>query len=172
MENIIYAGEETGNSWLCSNYPDCTSTQDFKKQLDGKITIIPKEYFRDPCPTCGNKLEVKTGKFGRFVRCEDYPKCDTTLPYTINVTCPECNKGKFAEKKSRYGKIFYGCTNYPNCENALWSAPRLYDCEGCGYPLMVDRITKRWGHQLQCPKCKHSVDIEDTPFKDEDQGAQ
>jgi len=158
-----------GQFLACSNYPDCNSTQDFKKDLDGNIHILPKNYFRDNCPTCSKRLEVKKGKYGRFVRCEEYPNCETTLPYTIDVTCPECKKGKFAEKKSRYGKFFYGCTSYPDCENALWSKPRKFDCEGCGYPLMLDRVTKREGHQLQCPKCKHKVDIENTPFKEEAQ---
>ncbi len=153
-----------GQFLACSNYPDCNSTQDFKKDLEGNIHILPKNYFRDNCPTCRKRLEVKKGKYGKFVRCEDYPNCDTTLPYTIDVTCPECNKGKFAEKKSRYGKFFYGCTSYPDCENALWSMPRKFDCASCGYPLMIDRVTKREGHQLQCPKCKHKVDIEETPF--------
>ncbi len=149
-----------GQFLACSNYPDCTSTHDFKKELSGNIIILPKEYFHDDCPTCGKHLEVKTGKYGRFVRCEDYPKCDTTLPYTINVICPECKKGKFAEKKSRYGKIFYGCTNYPDCTNAMWAAPLEQDCPGCGYPLMIERETKRDGKHLQCPKCKHKVEMD------------
>ncbi len=153
-----------GQFLACSNYPDCNSTQDFKKSLDGAINILPKNYFHDSCPTCSKRLEVKTGRYGRFVRCEDYPHCDTTLPYTLAIHCPECKTGKFAEKKSRYGKIFYGCTSYPNCENALWSAPFEYPCKSCGYDIMVYRETKREGKQLQCPKCKFKVDWEDTPY--------
>ncbi len=153
-----------GQFLACSEYPECTSTHDFKKDFDGNIHILPKNWFHDPCPTCNKRLEVKTGKYGRFVRCEDYPKCDTTLPYTLDINCPECKKGKFAEKKSRYGKIFYGCTSYPDCSNALWSRPYEYDCPSCGYGLMGERVTKKWGHQLQCPKCKHTVDWEETPF--------
>ncbi|POB15058.1 type I DNA topoisomerase [Halobacteriovorax sp. DA5] len=157
-----------GQFLACRNYPDCTSTHDFKKHLDGKIEILPKDWFRDPCPECGKRLEVKKGKFGRFVRCEEYPKCETTLPYTIDVTCPKCKKGKFAEKKSRYGKIFYGCTNYPECETALWNEPKVMDCPACGFGVMGVKETKRWGKQLQCPECKHSVDWEDTPFAKEE----
>tara|TARA_Y100000782_G_scaffold79701_1_gene85991 strand:- start:242261 stop:244843 length:2583 start_codon:yes stop_codon:yes gene_type:complete len=157
-----------GQFLACSNYPDCNSTHDFKKSLDGTITILPKNWFHDPCPTCGKKMEVKTGKYGRFVRCEDYPHCDTTLPYTLQITCPECKVGKFAEKKSRYGKFFYGCSNYPNCENALWSKPYKYDCAGCGYPIMTFKETKRWGKELICPKCKHKEDWSATPFGKEE----
>lgn len=157
-----------GQFLACSNYPDCNSTQDFKKDLAGKIHIQPKEFFHDDCPTCHKRLEVKKGKFGKFVRCEDYPQCDTTLPFTLPIVCPECKVGKFAEKKSRYGKFFYGCTNYPNCTNALWAAPLEHTCPSCAYPIMNIRETKREGKQLQCPKCKFKVDWEDTRFAKED----
>ena len=153
-----------GQFLACSAYPDCNSTYDFQKTGDGGIKILPKNWFHDPCPTCGKRMEVKTGRYGRFVRCEDYPQCETTLPYTLPINCPECKTGKFAEKKGRYNKIFYGCTNYPDCTNAIWSRPYEHDCAGCGHPLMVYRETRREGRQLQCPKCKFKVDWDETPF--------
>jgi DNA topoisomerase-1 len=153
-----------GQFLACSNYPDCNSTQDFKKDLKGVIHIVDKEYFHDKCPTCSLRMEVKKGKFGRFVRCENYPECDTTLPYTLPITCPECKVGKFAEKKSRYNKIFYGCTNYPDCTNALWSMPYEYPCPSCGHAIMTVKETKRMGKQLLCPKCKFTVDWDATPY--------
>jgi len=153
-----------GQFLACSKYPDCNSTFDFKKDLSGKIHILEKQFFHDSCPKCGKRLEVKTGKFGRFVRCEDYPACETTLPYTLTITCPECLVGKFAEKKSRYGKIFYGCSNYPNCTNALWSEPKEFVCKECDYPVMCIKVTKRNGEQLECPKCRYKVDLAETPF--------
>ncbi len=161
-----------GQFLACSQYPDCNSTHDFKKDFEGVIHILPKDYFHDDCPTCGKRLEVKKGKYGKFVRCEEYPTCETTLPYTLDITCPDCKKGKFAEKKSRYGKIFYGCTSYPDCTNSLWSKPFKFDCAGCGYDIMCERVTKREGHQLQCPKCRHKVDIEETPFAPKEEEAQ
>ena len=112
-----------GQFLACSRYPDCNSTHDFKKDFEGVIHILPKDYFHDDCPTCGKRLEVKKGKYGKFVRCEEYPTCETTLPYTLDITCPDCKKGKFAEKKSRYGKIFYGCTSYPDCTNSFGRNP-------------------------------------------------
>ena len=157
-----------GQFLSCSSYPDCNSTQDFKRNIEGGLTILPKKWFHDPCPSCGKKLEVKTGRYGRFVRCEDYPQCNTTLPYTLPIKCPECKTGKFAEKKGRYNKVFYGCTNYPDCNNALWSTPYQHDCFGCGYPIMIYRETKREGQQLMCPKCKFKIDWEETPFKSKD----
>ena len=158
---------KNGQFFACSNYPECTSTEDFKKHLDGSYEIIPKEYADAPCPECGKKMVVKKGRYGRFLACEDYPNCKSTLPYTLDVKCPECKVGNFAEKRSRYGKTFYGCSNYPNCTNAVWSLPRDFACPACGYPVMIERETKREGKHLQCPKCKHKVDWEDTPFAQE-----
>lgn len=150
-----------GQFLACSNYPDCNSTEDFKKTLDGEIIILPKNYHEDPCPTCGKRLIVKTGRYGRFLTCEDYPKCETTLPYTLQIHCPECKKGKFTEKKSRYGKIFYGCSSYPDCNNAMWDLPRKVDCKKCGHPVMGQKETKRDGKILQCPKCKFKISMEE-----------
>ena len=75
-----------GQFLACSNYPDCTSSEDFKRNVEGVITIIPKEFAKDPCPTCRQKMVVKKGKYGRFLACEDFPKCNTTLPYTIGCS--------------------------------------------------------------------------------------
>ena len=144
-----------GQFLACSNYPDCNSTEDFKKQLDGTITIIPKEYVNDPCPECGKRMIVKTGRYGKFVTCEEYPTCKTALPFSLGITCPECKKGTFVEKKSRYGKLFYGCSNYPECTNALWNEPVEKNCQKCGYPVMMKRITKKLGEHFECPKCHH-----------------
>lgn len=154
-----------GQFFACSKYPECNSTEDFKKSLAGVLEIIEKEYAKDKCPKCGHRMFVKKGPYGRFLACEEYPNCETTLPYLLDVHCPECKKGRFAEKKSRYGKIFYGCSSYPECHNAMWSLPRAHECPSCKYPVMGQRITKRGGEHLECPKCKSKVPIEETPFK-------
>lgn len=156
-----------GQFFACSKYPRCNSTQDFKKHLDGTYEIVPKNYAKDPCPNCGKRLVIKKGRYGRFLTCEEYPDCDVTLPFTLDVKCPVCKTGNFAEKKSRYGKIFYGCSNYPDCNNAMWTLPRDYPCPACGHPVMGQRETKRSGKHLQCPKCKHRVPLEETPFEEE-----
>ena len=155
---------KNGQFLACSQYPACNSTHDFKQGVDGQIHLLPKNWFNDLCPTCNKRLEIKTGRYGRFVRCEDFPHCETTLPYTLPITCPKCKKGKFAEKKSRYGKFFYGCSHYPKCENALWSKPFDFACKSCGHSIMIERMTKREGRQLQCPECKYKENWEETPF--------
>ncbi len=161
-----------GQFLACSNYPDCNSTEDFKKTLDGKIIIVEKEFANDPCPTCKKRMVIKKGKFGKFLACEEYPTCMTTLPFTLDVVCPECKKGKFAEKKSRYGKIFYGCSNYPDCSNAMWSRPYQFACKKCAHPVMGEKFTKKNGKQLECPKCRYRVDMSETPFHVEEENSE
>lgn len=155
---------KNGQFFACSNYPDCNSTEDFKKNLDGSYLIVDKVFATDPCPTCGKRMAIKKGKYGKFLACEEYPTCATTLPFTLDVHCPECKIGKFAEKKSRYGKFFYGCSNYPTCSNAMWTKPFPFSCAKCGYAVMGEKFTKKNGKQLECPKCRHRVDLADTPF--------
>jgi DNA topoisomerase-1 len=155
---------KNGQFLACSNYPDCNSTEDFKKNLEGKITIVEKEFANEPCPTCKKRMTIKKGKYGKFLACEEYPTCMTTLPFTLEVHCPECKKGKFAEKKSRFGKLFYGCSNYPDCTNAMWTKPYDFACKKCGHSVMGEKYTKKNGKQLECPKCRFRVDIADTPF--------
>jgi DNA topoisomerase-1 len=155
---------KNGQFLACSHYPECNSTEDFKKNLEGVITIVPKEYASDVCPTCGKRMTIKKGKFGKFLACEEYPTCMTTLPFTIDVHCPECKVGKFAEKKSRFGKFFYGCSKYPDCNNAMWTKPYAFACPKCGYAVMGEKTTKKNGKQLECPKCRHRVDMSETPF--------
>lgn len=158
---------KNGQFLACSNYPDCTSTEDFKRKSDGTLEIVEKEFAKDPCTTCGKRMAIKKGKFGKFLACEDYPTCMTTAPFTIDVTCPECKVGKFAEKKSRYGKIFYGCSNYPQCNNAMWTKPFNFACAKCGHAVMGEKFSKKNGAQLECPKCRYRVDLADTPFAPE-----
>ena len=155
----------SGQFLACPSYPECTGTQDFKRKPDGTLEIVPKQYFWAPCPSCGKRLVVKKGRYGRFLTCEDYPKCDTTISYYLNIRCPECKKGHFAEKKSRYGKIFYGCTSYPDCNHAMWDLPVQHTCPECRHPIMGRRSTKRLGDHLQCPTCKTTIPVEETPLQ-------
>ena len=151
---------KNGQFMACSNYPDCNSTQDFKKHPNGKYELLPKEYYRKACPECGKRMVVKDGRYGRFVTCEEYPQCKVTLPYELDVQCPECKKGFFVEKKSRFGKLFYGCSNYPDCSNAVWTLPVAQPCPKCGYSITCEKISKKLGKHLECPKCRHKITTE------------
>lgn len=92
------------------------------------------------CPECGNELVIRKGKYGKFTACSNYPECKYIKKEGRVVTeicnCPKCG-GKIIEKITKRGKIFYGCNNYPKCQNALWDKPTGELCIKCG-SLMVE----------------------------------
>jgi DNA topoisomerase-1 len=86
----------------------------------GKVKMTEVE-LDEKCPKCGNGLVIRMGKYGKFVACSTYPKCDYTrqMVEKIDLKCPRCG-GDIIVKKSRKGKVFYGCSNYPKCNFAAW----------------------------------------------------
>lgn len=104
------------------------------------------------CPNCGNPLVIRKGKYGEFTACSNYPECKyikTEAKEIIEVIdCPNCD-GKIIEKKSRRGKVFYGCNNYPNCKTAYWDRPTGEKCPECG-----EMLTEKKGI-IKCSSCKY-----------------
>lgn len=114
-----------GKFLACPAYPECKNTKDFTTGEDGKITVVERvEEEMGKCPECGSPMYVKSGRFGRFLACSAYPDCKTTKPFKTDVKCDEegCD-GMLVEKRTRKGRTFYGCSNYPKCENAKWKLP-------------------------------------------------
>lgn len=85
---------------------------------------MPERPTDEKCPVCGKPMVIKTGRFGEFMACTGWPDCKTTkaIVKTIGVKCPE-DGGEIVEKRTRRGKTFYGCSNYPNCKYASWQKP-------------------------------------------------
>ena len=94
------------------------------------------------CPECGGDLVIRSGKYGEFVACSNYPTCKYIKKEVKEINeicpCPKCNKGMIVERKTKKGKIFYGCNNYPKCNYALWYKPTGEICPTCG-ELIVDK---------------------------------
>lgn len=88
------------------------------------------------CDVCGAPMVIKRGKKGKFLSCSRFPACKNAQPITTGVRCPKCKEGKLAERKSKKGRIFYGCTRYPQCDFATWDKPLAEACPKCG-GLMV-----------------------------------
>ncbi|MBL7716765.1 MAG: type I DNA topoisomerase [Bdellovibrionales bacterium] len=154
-----------GSFLACSNYPECKNTQDFKKDDQGKIYIVPKQFTDKKCEKCANPMVVKTGKFGTFLACSDYPNCKFTAAISIGVKCPVCKDGDIVQKQSRYGRVFYSCGTWPKCNYALWDKPVQKECPDCKWPIVTDKTTKRMGHFYKCPQkeCGWTELIEDKP---------
>ena len=91
---------------------------------------LPEEVTDIPCEKCGAMMVVKTVRFGKFLACPNYPECKNTKPLIedIGVPCPKCGK-KVIKKKSKKGKVFFGCEGYPDCDFVSWDQPVLDKCE-------------------------------------------
>lgn len=140
-----------GSFLACSNYPTCKNTQDYKKDDQGTIVIVPKEFTNKNCQKCGNRLVVKNGKYGKFLACSDYPNCKTTEPFTLGIPCPTCKVGEIVQKQSKYRRVFYSCSRWPDCKFANWDKPINKPCPQCQNPILTEKTTKRIGYHLKCP---------------------
>jgi DNA topoisomerase-1 len=138
------------------------STKDFVDK-DGKIEIVEDLPTDEICPTCGKPMVNKRGRFGRFLACSDYPACKTTRPVTLKgVVCPD-DGGGLAERKTRFGKSFFGCVNYPNCKFASWDRPIPEKYPQCSAPFLVSKYSKREGAYIACPnkECGYRREVQE-----------
>jgi DNA topoisomerase-1 len=145
----------------CSGYPECDYTRSSGEEADA-----PQETIDRQCPDCNEPLLIRHGKFGKFIGCSAYPKCKhiepLEKPKDTNVRCPECSQGTMVSRKSRYGKIFYSCSRYPDCKFAVWNEPLDEPCPACGFLMMTIKTTKRKGTEKVCPikNCGHAEPYE------------
>ena len=105
------------------------------------------------CPNCGRSMVIKVGRFGKFLACSGYPNCKTTMPYAIKtgVTCPQCG-GELVKRVSKKKKVFYGCSNYPECRFAVSRKPIAQPCPNCG-----NLLVQYGGDWAKCVDCQHKV---------------
>ncbi|CZH53931.1 TPA: type I DNA topoisomerase [Legionella pneumophila subsp. pneumophila] len=145
----------------CTGYPDCDYTQDISNPEGEKSE--PEVVEGRSCPLCHGALHIKTGRYGKFIGCSNYPECKhmepLEKPSDTGVTCPKCNQAKILQRKSRKGKIFYSCGNYPKCDYALWNEPVDLPCPKCKWPILTLKESKKFGRQILCPRegCDYSA---------------
>lgn len=143
----------------CSNYPKCRNTREFTRDADGKIVVNQPKYSGDKCPKCGKDMIVRSGRYGEYIACVDYPSCPTVKSPQSDVKCPEegCS-GNLVPRRTRTGKTFWGCTNYPGCQYAVWDKPVNHKCDNCNFPILTEKTTKRDGTRKICPSCKTVIE--------------
>jgi DNA topoisomerase I len=139
----------------CSGYPDCDYTRNLHD--DANAAAVEPEIVADrKCPDCQSDLVVKMGRYGKFIGCSNYPQCKHMEPFEkptdTGVICPQCHVGHLLSRKSRYGKIFYSCSTYPQCTYAIWNPPLNEPCPKCGWPILTIKTTKRRGTEKVCPQ--------------------
>jgi len=128
-----------------------------KAQAEMPATKSGPEPIGRPCPTCGKDLVIRYGRYGKFISCSGFPECRYTEPWLekIGVNCPK-DGGEIAERKTRRGRIFYGCVNYPNCDFTSWKKPIKTPCPKCNGLLVI--ANKR---EAQCTNCSESFLLEE-----------
>jgi DNA topoisomerase-1 len=134
-----------GSFYGCTGYPDCKNIRKIAKS--GQVeTKAPPVELDEICPNDGAKLVRRQGRFGEFVSCSNYPKCNYIKRETTGVPCsrPGC-KGEIVEKKSKRGKAFYGCSEYPKCDVVFWDKPVPIPCPNCNAPFLLEKTTKKEG---------------------------
>ena len=142
-----------GKFIACSGFQEgCKYT----RNVDQDGEVVEPVVSEEKCEKCGLPMLIKDGRFGKYLACSGYPACKNiqplVKPVSTGVVCPECKEGELTEKKSRFGKLFYSCNQYPKCKFALWDLPVESPCPKCGFPLLVKKIYKRKGEFLKCPK--------------------
>jgi len=123
----------------------------FEKNLERKYEEVEKVKKEDIptdkiCPKCGKPMVIKFGRFGKFLACTGFPECKHTEAIKdekakTGITCPKCEQGEIIAKKSKKGRVFYSCENWPDCDFALWDKPTGEKCPKCG-SLMVEKGKK------------------------------
>ena len=141
MEEVLDKVEEGEKYWkdiLKDFYPN------FKKLLDYADGQIPQIEIKDEesdvlCENCGVNMVIKTGRYGKFLACPNFPQCRNTKPLVeeLDVPCPKCGSNIVVRKTKRSRK-FYGCSQYPHCDFVSWDPPVKEPCPECG-SYMVEK---------------------------------
>jgi len=152
---------KNGEYLACDQYPECRYTRNYTRDEKGRIQpeeTVAEKLTDITCEKCGKPMLIKQGRYGEFLACSGYPDCKSTRSANSNgvakatgVNCPEKNcTGEIAEKRSKRGKIFYGCNRYPDCSYAIWDKPLEKPCPNCNAPFLVEKTTKKAGRFMMC----------------------
>lgn len=163
MEEVLDKVEEGEKYWkdiLRDFYPN------FKKLLDYADGQIPQIEIKDEesdvvCENCGVNMVIKTGRYGRFLACPNFPECRNTKPLIeeLDVPCPKCGSN-IVIRKTKRGRKFYGCSQYPQCDFVSWDPPVKEPCPECG-SYMVEK-NNRGKTTILCSnnECKYKKEKE------------
>jgi DNA topoisomerase-1 len=128
----------------------------FEEQVRHAEEVMPEvkaepEKIDRTCPECGHQLIVRHGRFGKFIGCSNFPTCRYTEPWLekIGVKCPK-DGGELVQRRTRQGRVFYGCMNYPDCDFTSWKRPLPYSCPDCNNMMVASN--SEYAHCINCGK--------------------
>jgi DNA topoisomerase I len=138
-----------GKFLACSGYPDCKATRPLKTDdtQANNVGALTSEV----CEQCGAPMVVRKGRYGEFLACSAYPTCKVARPMRLGVACPAAGcTGELVQRRTKRGRLFYGCNRYPDCQYTLWSKPVPIPCPECQAPFLVEQGGARKGKSLRC----------------------
>ncbi len=153
---MIVRWGKRGKFLSCAAFPKCRGIKPFengeKKRSGPRAVKTPAI-----CKACGSPMVLKTGRYGLFLTCSNYPACKEKAPKIDGQPCPEqdCN-GKLVLRRSKSRRTFYGCSNYPDCNYIFTGVPVLTPCPACGFSYM-EAASQKGEYEMTCPKCRHRV---------------
>ena len=123
-----------------------------KAEMEGVKLKLQEDQTDIPCDKCGRMMVIKTGRFGRFLACPGFPECKNAKPLIVESkgSCPKCGKPMVQRKAKKTGRVFYGCSGYPECDFVTWDAPVEERCPQCEKTLFQQR-----GGALKCENCNY-----------------
>lgn len=155
-KKMLVKNSRFGTQFLgCSGYPECKTMMPLSgEQAEPEISD-------EKCEKCNSDMLIKVGPYGKYLQCtNDECKNRKRIVKSTGVKCPKC-EGEIVERKSRFGKIFYGCNKYPDCDFVLWNLPTGEKCPKCG-ALVVKKVLKKGTfHQCSVKECDYSVTVEE-----------
>ncbi|MCI0403761.1 MAG: topoisomerase DNA-binding C4 zinc finger domain-containing protein, partial [Acidobacteria bacterium] len=144
-----------GQFLACTSYPKCRSARRINQ-----AKRVPDILTDEICPKCGRHLVIRHGRYGEFTSCSGYPDCKYIKQNLIGVKCPTCKDGDIVQKKARQrGNVFYGCSNYPNCDFTSNWKPLAEKCPECGSEYLVEKNLKS-GMVITCPNSRRAEEDE------------
>lgn len=159
MENDldeIAAGKQEWVNVIRDFYGPFSKKLEIAREAMPEVKAEPEEVGRD-CPECGKPLIIRFGRFGKFIGCSGFPECRYTEPWLekIGVDCPKCD-GELVQRRTRKGRVFYGCINYPDCDFTSWKRPLPKPCPLCGGLLVAENKSK-----AVCTECESKFELEE-----------
>jgi len=155
----VEEGKATWKTIIRDFYEPFAQTLNIAEQKIGKIKV-EDEVSDEVCELCGRNMVIKMGRFGKFLACPGFPDCKNARPLLeeAGVNCPKCGE-KLVVRRSKKGRKFYGCSNYPECDFIAWDKPAPTPCPQCG-GLMTEKNFKRQKKYVCTSKdCRFSQEV-------------
>lgn len=156
MEDKLDTIEEGGKEWqkIVGDFYKPFEDELKTALADDYVDRTPDEVSDVKCDKCGAMMVIKTGKYGKFLACPNFPTCKNTKQIIERAcACPKCG-GDVIKKTTKTGKVFFGCANYPNCDFSTWDTPTKYKCPECGEMLFLNNFKGK--KTYKCIKCNFS----------------